>query len=47
MHHYRCYRAWIKETTSERIADTLEWFPTQVTMPTTSSADAATAAAHQ
>jgi len=24
--HYRCYRVWILETTSERIADTVVWF---------------------
>ena len=43
--HYRCYKVWIAETSSERIANTLVWHPTRVTMPRTSSADAATAAA--
>jgi hypothetical protein len=43
--HYRCFKTWILETGSERIADTLAWFPTQVPLPRTSSADAATAAA--
>jgi hypothetical protein len=45
MHHYRCYRVWIWETTRERIADTLAWFPSKVTMPTASSTDAAVTAA--
>jgi hypothetical protein len=46
MNHYRCYRVWIKETTSERISDTLTWFPSQVKMPSTSSRDTIVAAAH-
>ena len=33
MLHNRCYRVWILETTSERIADTVVWFPTKVSMP--------------
>ena len=45
MHHYRCYRVWANETTAERIVDTLAWFPTKVAMPTSSSTDAAIAAA--
>ena len=46
MLHYRCYRAWILETTSERIADTVVWFPTKVLMPKSpSTTDAAIAAA--
>ncbi|EEC51526.1 predicted protein [Phaeodactylum tricornutum CCAP 1055/1] len=45
MHHYRCYRVWINSTTSERIADTLTWFPSKVQMPTTSSRDTVVAAA--
>lgn len=43
--HYRCYKVWIQETSSERIANTLVWFPTRVPMPRTSSADAAIKAA--
>jgi len=43
--HYRCYQVWILETTSERIADTVVWFPTKVSMPNSSSTDAAIAAA--
>jgi len=45
MLHYRCYRVWILETTSERIADTVVWFPTKVSMPKSSSTDAVIAAA--
>jgi hypothetical protein len=45
MEHYRCYKIWIQETESERIANTVVWFPTRVTLPRTSSADAATTAA--
>jgi hypothetical protein len=45
-HHYRCYRVWAWATNSERIADTLAWFPTTVIMPCHSSTDIAIAAAH-
>jgi hypothetical protein len=45
MHHYRCHRVWIKATQSERIADTLEWFPAVIPMPTGSSSDRILAAA--
>jgi hypothetical protein len=45
MNHYRCYRVWITETTSERVADTLSWYPTQVSMPRASSTEEASAAA--
>jgi hypothetical protein len=44
--HYRCFKVWVLETSSERIASTLRWFSSQVPLPRTSSADAATAAAH-
>jgi hypothetical protein len=44
--HYRCYRVWAWATNSERIADTLAWFPTTVIMPRRSSTDVAIAAAH-
>jgi hypothetical protein len=43
--HYRCYRIWITKTSAERIADILAWFPTKVSMPQSSSADLAIAAA--
>jgi hypothetical protein len=46
MKHYRCYRVWIWNTRSERVADTLAWFPTRVVMPTMSSLDLAMAAAN-
>ena len=45
MNHYRCYRIQITKTNSERICDTVEFFPTHVTMPRLSSTDAATHAA--
>lgn len=42
MHHYCCYYhiMWIWETTTKCIADTLAWFPSKVTIPTPSSAEA-------
>ena len=46
LNHYRCYRVYANETRSERIADTLAWFPTEVKMPTASSTDAAITAAN-
>ncbi len=36
---YRCFRVWIWDTKTERITDTLEWFPEHVTMPTASASD--------
>jgi hypothetical protein len=39
--YYRCHRVYATKTSPERIADTVEFFPHQSTMPTTSSADAA------
>jgi hypothetical protein len=45
MQHCRCYRVYIWNTKSERIADTLAWFPTSVQMLTMSSLDLALAAA--
>ena len=43
--HYRCYKVYVGETSAERIADTLTWFPSQVAMPLNSSLDLAAAAA--
>ena len=43
--HYRCYKVHVGKTSAERIADTLTWYPSQVSMPTNSSLDLATAAA--
>lgn len=34
---YRCYRTFISKTKGERITDTLEWFPQQLSMPTSSN----------
>jgi hypothetical protein len=45
MNRYRCYRVWIAKITAERITDAVVWFLSIVTMPTASSADAATTAA--
>ena len=45
LHQYRCFRVWITATQAERVSETLTWFPTQVSMPTASSRDTATAAA--
>ena len=39
LEHYRCYTTHIWSTKAERITDTLEWFPHEVTMPTASSVD--------
>jgi hypothetical protein len=39
MHHYRCQNAYITSTASERIVDTLEFFPHNSPMPQLSSTD--------
>jgi hypothetical protein len=39
MHHYRCQNVYILTTASERIVDTLEFFPHNYQMPQFSSAD--------
>jgi hypothetical protein len=39
MHHYRCQNVYILATTSERIVDTLEFFPHNYQMPQLSSND--------
>ena len=44
-HHYRCWTVYIPKTSSERITDTLEFFPHAANMPTLSSADTAIRAA--
>ena len=43
--HYRCHRVYITKTAYERIANTVQFFPSHCNMPTTSSADAAMEAA--
>ena len=43
--HYLCYKVYIPNTRSELIADTVELFSNNTTMPGISSADAATHAA--
>jgi hypothetical protein len=39
MHHYRCQNVYISATASERIVDTLEFFPHNYQMPQFSSTD--------
>ena len=46
MDHYRCFRCFTPKTGSERIAETVQFFPQQVRMPSTSSQDAAIKAIH-
>ena len=43
--HYQCYKVYINNTRSDRIANTVDFLPTQVNIPETSSADQATYAA--
>eukprot|EP00978_Attheya_sp_CCMP212_P039740 scaffold209632_cov37-Attheya_sp.AAC.1 len=45
INHYRCYKVWISETTSKRVANTLTWYPSQVSMPKASTTEEASAAA--
>ena len=45
LQHYRCYKVYVPTTASERIADTLEFFPARFRMPASSSLDKATQAA--
>ena len=37
--HYQCYRVWIPSTHAERIADTIQFFPTLLCTPTLSHRD--------
>jgi hypothetical protein len=43
--HYRCYTVYVTKTNATRIGTTVEFLPTQVAMPKTSSADTALRAA--
>jgi hypothetical protein len=43
--HYRCYRIFVTQTHAERIGSTVEFFPSHLDMPKTSSADNAMRAA--
>lgn len=36
---YRCYTIWMFDTRRTRISDTVEWFPSKITMPIASSTD--------
>ena len=37
MRHYRCYRVYIVETKAESIVDTVDWFPSYVSILTPAS----------
>ena len=43
INHYRCFRVYMRETQSERITDTLTWFPKHVPLPTATSTEIVTA----
>ena len=45
MDHYQCYRVWIPSTHAERIADTIQFFPTILRTPNLSHRDATLQAA--
>ena len=47
MDHYQCYRVWIPSTHAERIADTIQFFPTILRTPNLSHRDATLQAAHE
>jgi hypothetical protein len=47
LEHYRCFTVYVNKTASERVSDTVEFFPVQTPMPRTSSADAAVRAAEE
>jgi hypothetical protein len=37
LNHYRCYNVWIPATNSMHIANTVDWFPHNLSMPTAST----------
>ena len=39
INHYRCFRVYMRETQSERVTDTLTWFPKHVPLPTATSTE--------
>ena len=47
MDHYQCYRVWIPSTHAQRIADTIQFFPTTLRTPTLSHRDATLQAARE
>ena len=47
MDHYQCYRVWIPSTHAERMADTIQFFPTTLRTPTLSHRDATLQAARE
>ena len=46
MKHYRCFRCFTPTANSEKIAETVQFFPQQVYMPFTSSQDTTIKAIH-
>jgi hypothetical protein len=47
LEHYRCYRVYINKTRSERVMETVAFFPTEVKIPFKSSRDLPTEAVKQ
>ena len=47
LEHYRCYKVYVRDTKSERIGDTIEFFPAYAKMPAISSQDIVAHAAEQ
>ena len=47
MDHYQCYRVWIPSTHAERIADTIQFFPTILRTPNLSHCDTTLQAARK
>ena len=45
LHHYQCYRVWVPHTHTERIVDTISFFPKAVPLPELTHKDAAIQAA--
>ena len=43
--HYRCYKIFVPSTSSDRIVDTLQFFPSRFRMPESSALEKATQAA--
>ena len=46
MQHHRCFRIWAAETNTERITNTIAWFPRNISMSQWSPHDTVVAAAY-
>ena len=46
MHHYRCYRVWIPETSSVCVTDNVTWLPHNTPLPTATTEDLIIASAN-